>query len=65
MISLIHLAISSGAIPLALKGLDPRSCNLELHYAQHLTFAGIVIAALIPTDFFSFIHSLRINELAQ
>ena len=51
------------SFPLSYKGIVTRGCDMEVKYIYHLSFLGLVILILIPSDLKSFLSYDKIQEI--
>lgn len=62
-ISVVYLALIVIAFPIAVYGIEARSCNLEHHSNFHVYFVFVVMVALIVTDLYAYLHHRRILDI--
>ena len=63
LIALMYFITIGLSFPLSYKGIDTRNCDMEARYIYHLSFLGLVILVLIPSDGKAFFSNDKIQEI--
>jgi hypothetical protein len=60
---MIYSCLIGLSFPFSYKSLDSLDYNLKENYVYHLSFLGIVLLALIPTDINAFFNNVKIKSI--
>ena len=63
LIALMYLVAIGLSFPLSYKGIDTKNCDMEAKYIYHLSFLGLVILVLVPSDGKAFLSNDKIQEI--
>lgn len=63
LIALMYFVAIGLSFPLSYKGIVMRDCDMEVKYIYHLSFLGLVILVLVPSDFKAFLSNDKIQEI--
>lgn len=63
LIALMYFVAIGLSFPLSYKGIVKGICDMEVKYIYHLSFLGLVILVLVPSDFKAFLSNDKIQEI--